>query len=104
MVANSASTGVMGATIADGVDLSDGLLDVVVVDLPDLSSVLGSVADVASGEEPRGLTRWRGRHIRIESDPRQPVLSDGEDAGESPVDVSVAPGAIGIVVPRVQVR
>ena len=100
ILANSASMGVIGVKIADGVDLSDGLLDVVVVDLPDLSSLMGSAADVAFGEAPRGLTRWRGKRIRVETRPQQPVLADGEDAGKTPVEASVVPGAIGILVPK----
>jgi len=100
IVANSASMGVIDVKIADGVDLSDGLLDVIVVDLPDLSAFLGSAADVAVGEPPRGLTRWRGERIRIETRPQQPVLADGEDAGKAPVEASVVPGAIGILVPK----
>jgi diacylglycerol kinase (ATP) len=100
VVANSASTGIMGVRIADGVDLSDGLLDVVVIDLPDVGSYLGSAADAAAGQQPRSLSRWRGKRIRVESEPAQSVLSDGEAAGETPVEAVVVPDAIGVVVPR----
>ena len=36
----------------------------------------------------------------MESTPVQAVLADGEDAGRTPVDVSVAPGALRVVVPK----
>jgi len=100
IVANSASAGVLGVRIAEGVDLSDGLLDVIVVERPDLLELAGNAADAAAGEQPRSMSRWTGRCIRVESTPAQPVLSDGEGAGDTPVEVSVLPGAIGVVVPK----
>jgi len=100
IIANSASAGVLGVHIAEGVDLSDGLLDVIVVERPDLLELAGNAADAAAGEQPRSMSRWRGKRIRVESTPAQPVLSDGEDAGTTPVEVSVLPSAIRIVVPK----
>jgi len=100
IVANSASTGVLGVRLAEGVDVSDGSLDVVVVETADLLSLAGRAADVAGGQQPRGMSRWRGQKIRVESRPTQSVLADGEDAGTTPVEVSVVPSAIGIVVPK----
>jgi diacylglycerol kinase family enzyme len=100
VLANSAATGVSGASLAEGVDVSDGMLDLFVIDLPDLASLLGSAADAAAGQQPRGMTRWRAKQVRIKSRPKQSVLADGEDAGATPVEVSVAPGAISVVVPK----
>lgn len=100
LIANSASTGVGGTRIAPDVDLSDGLLHVLVVQPGDLVSVIGSAKDAVQGEQPRLLSHWRGAEIRVESDPVMAVLSDGEKAGHTPVDVTVAPGAVGVVVPK----
>ena len=41
----------------------------------------------------------RGREIRVETDPVQPVQLDGEPGGETPFTASVVPGAIRIMVP-----
>jgi YegS/Rv2252/BmrU family lipid kinase len=100
LVANSASIGVAGLRIADDVDVSDGLLDVVVVQRADLPGLLGSAADVAQGQQPRMMARWRGKEIRVETNPPQAVLADGEDAGLTPVDVTIVPGAVGVLVPK----
>jgi diacylglycerol kinase (ATP) len=100
LVANSASTGVAGVQIAADVSVSDGLLDVVVVQRTDLPFLLGSAADMAQGLEPRILSRWRGKEIRVEATPRQVLIADGEECGSTPVDVIVVPGAIGVVVPK----
>lgn len=100
MVANSASTGVAGTKLATDIDVSDGLLDVVVVQSANLPSLLGSAADAAQGQEPRGLSRWSGKEIRVEASPVQTVLADGEDAGQTPIDVTVAAGVVRVVVPK----
>jgi YegS/Rv2252/BmrU family lipid kinase len=100
LVANSASTGVAGARIADDVLVSDGLLDVVIVTPADLPGLVGTAVDAMQGQQSRLMSRWRGSEIRVESDPPQPVLADGEAAGSTPVDVVVVPGAVGVVVPK----
>jgi len=100
IVANSSSTGVMGMKLSDQVDISDGQLDVIIAESTDLATLAGSAADAVGGTEPRGVCRWRGSSIRVESTPTQPVLLDGEDAGTTPVEVSILPDAIKIAVPR----
>jgi YegS/Rv2252/BmrU family lipid kinase len=100
IVANSASIGMAGTQLTSGVDVSDGMLDLIVVENPDLAGWLGSAADAAQGTQPRMLNHWSGKEIHVEASPVQAVLADGESAGTSPLDVAVAPGAIGVVVPR----
>jgi len=100
IVANTASTGVMGVSIAEGVDTSDGLLDVIVIESADLLTMAASAAEVVAGQAARCVRHWRGRSIRVESKPTQSVVSDGECAGETPVDATVVPGAINVVVPK----
>jgi diacylglycerol kinase (ATP) len=100
VVANSAGIGVAGVRFTEDVDVSDGVLDVVVLQVADLRGLLGSAADAAKGQQPRLLSRWRGKEIHVEASPPQAVLADGEDAGVTPVDVTIVPGAVGVVVPK----
>jgi diacylglycerol kinase (ATP) len=100
IVANSAGTGVAGMRLVNDVDVSDGMLDLLVVQGADLPSLLGSAADAMQGQEPRVLSRWSGREIRVEATPTQAVLADGEKAGSTPVTVKVMPGAIRVLVPK----
>lgn len=101
MIANSASVGhLAGVKIAQDVDISDGLLDVVIVESAALPSLLGTVAAAAQGQEPGGLSRWSGTRIRVEATPPQAVLADGEDAGSTPVDVTVLRMAVPVLAPK----
>jgi diacylglycerol kinase (ATP) len=100
LVANSASTGLPGVRIASDVDVSDGLLDVIVIEGDTLPMLLGSAVDAAQGIQPRALSRWRGKEIRVTGVPVQRMIADGEDAGRTPVEVSVAAGAIRVLVPK----
>ena len=103
MIANSASVGhLAGVQFAPGVDLSDGCLDVVVVETAGLPSLLGSAAEAAQGQEPSGVRRWSGSRISVEAKPAQVILADGEESGTTPVDVTVIPGAVSVLVPRQQ--
>jgi len=102
IVANSAASGMRGIRLAENVDVSDGLLDVIVATSPDLLGWLGNAADAAQGLEPRMLNHWRGSDIRVESAPAQTVLADGEEMGAGPVHVTVVPGAIRVLVPKAQ--
>jgi diacylglycerol kinase family enzyme len=101
LVANSASTGVAGVRIADDVSVSDGVLDLIIIQRTDLPGLLGIAAAAAQDQPSRLLSRWRGKQISVESEPVSNVLADGEDAGRTPVDVAVVPGAVGVLVPSV---
>ena len=46
----------------------------------------------------------RGRHVRIETDPARPMQADGELLGLTPVDISVEPNAVRVLLPRASRR
>ena len=87
-----------------GIRPDDGLLDVVVMRANSFGQSVRAVWDLlrdaptAEGQETF-VGYARGREIRVETDPVQPVQLDGEPGGETPFTVSVVPGAIRIMVP-----
>lgn len=100
IVANSGHLGAGGISLAPGIDISDGLLDVIVVTKADLPSLVALAASVVGGvENAPALQHWQIREASISSDPSQTVQVDGEIVGETPVDVRVIPQAVRIVVP-----
>lgn len=103
VVANAGRLGLYDLTIAPDTRIDDGLLDVLAVrslDLASLSAVVASI--VAASPVQANLGHWQAREIRIEADPPQPMVLDGEDCGHTPVEVRILPGALPVLVPLVQ--
>ena len=87
--------------IAPNAEIDDGLLDVVILADASKWEFLLSYPKVFKGthiHHPK-VTMLRGRNIRVESDPPQPIFVDGEVIGSTPAEYSILPGALRVVVP-----
>lgn len=105
VVANIGDLGAAGITLAQDVDISDGLLDLFVIKKADLVSLFQLAASVIGGNENHDkMFHKQGREINIVSDPVQGVQADGELIGDSPVDVKIMPKAIHVIVPSAEVK
>ncbi len=64
-------------------------------------AALTSFAASVSGKSlnPDQFRHWQAREVTLFSDPPQPAAGDGEKCGETPVTVTVLPGAIGVITP-----
>jgi diacylglycerol kinase (ATP) len=78
----------------------DGLLEVFILDNQSLKSL------VAAGERVVHLDTKtanafikQGKEISIDTDPDQPVWTDGEYTGRTPISMQIIPGALKVVVP-----
>jgi YegS/Rv2252/BmrU family lipid kinase len=82
-----------------GIRPDDGLLDVVVMQANSFGQSVRAVWDLLrSADTFVGFAK--GRVIRVETDPVQPVQLDGEPGGYTPFTATVVPGAIRIMVPE----
>jgi diacylglycerol kinase (ATP) len=100
IIANTGSLGQTNLTLAPGISVSDGKLDVVVVrrgDVPSLLSVAASVLTGSASADP--VQHWQANTIRLEVEPSQAVTVDGEMVEVSPIEVDVLPGALNVIVP-----
>lgn len=101
IVANAGNLGLSGFSLAQAIDISDGLLDVIVIRQADLGSLLSLAAGVVMGAEvPAPLEHWQAREITVAADPSQSIEGDGEDIGQTPVEVKIIPRAVRIIVPK----
>jgi diacylglycerol kinase (ATP) len=97
-VVNSGMMGT-GLRITHSYAVDDGLLDCFRIDQHDYATL--AAAAIRFLDLPMsGLTKFHRqcRSIRIESDPDQPVWTDGEYVGRTPLAVDVMPGALSVVV------
>ena len=100
IVANSGSMGRTGLSLAPGIDVSDGMLDVLVIRRSDLPALLSLAASLIRGKDTaEPLQRWQAREVAVAADPPQTVTVDGEIVEDTPLTVEVIPRAVRVLVP-----
>ncbi len=100
LIANSGNIGQFGVKLAPTIDVSDGLLDVIVIRKGDLGAMLSVAASVVTGSDSASpLLHWQAREITLATEPPQTVQVDGELFSRTPITVKVVPQAARIIIP-----
>lgn len=100
MVTNFGSVGVAGITLSHAIDMSDGLLDVIIFQDANISTLVSAAANaVTTGELPQPLLQWQAREATIIADPPQTIVVDGELVEIDKISIRVVPQAVNVVVP-----
>lgn len=100
MIANSASLGAPNLNLVQEISVSDGLLDVIVVQQADLDSLVAVGASIADAKRVgKPLPHWQVREVLVECEPPMAVTGDGEMWEPTPLSASVVPQAVRILVP-----
>ena len=98
-VVNSGMMGT-GFSITHTYAIDDGVLDAFFLDSADLNTMAAATSRFFNLHTKKAQRYYRqGREITIDTDPDQPVWSDGEYLGRTPITVKVLPGVLPIVVP-----
>jgi YegS/Rv2252/BmrU family lipid kinase len=99
LVDNAGNIGFAGLGLKS-ILVDDGLLDVIVVRDARVKSFIAIGAGISGAKlNPEYIQHWQAREISIEADPPQPVVIDGELAGQTPVSVRVVPGLVNVLTP-----
>ncbi len=101
MIANSGNIGLPGIKMSKTIDVSDGLLDVLVIRDADVGSLLEAAANALGMVDT--LQHWQGKQIEVSADPPQHVIADGEPIEPTPIVAEVIPQALKVIVPRASV-
>ena len=99
-VVNAAKTGT-GISITGNISkVDDGLVDIFILDGENLKSLSGAV-DRMLHLDTKNARDWmrQGKEVFIDTDPDQPVWTDGEYTGRTPVSLKVLPAALPVIVP-----
>ena len=97
-IANAGHMGFAQLQFDDEIVTDDGVLDAVVIP----GSNLGEAAVAATsllGADSGRLLHLPGTQFRLDADPPQPVVLDGEEYGMTPVSARVLPHALKVIVP-----
>jgi diacylglycerol kinase (ATP) len=97
-IANSGNLGQPGFTLSPDINVSDGLLDVLVIDGEYFGALLSMVANATGLVKPH--YHWQARRVTVTANPSQTVEVDGEIIAPTPLTVSVIPHAVQVVVPH----
>jgi YegS/Rv2252/BmrU family lipid kinase len=101
-IANTGNLRFSNVSFDKHIDVSDGLLDVVVVRKANLSLLKLIVVTLLKRERPDNLElveHWQGKEIGVSSNPPQTVQCDGEILEKIPLHIKVIPEAIKVLVP-----
>ena len=123
-IANSGNMGQAGLNLLTSIDISDGLLDVIVVPEASLRTFLDIIGNLSGLKQveadklleaslpdktgnpnepmPQSLQYWLGKEISLVTDPPQTIQFDGEILGKVAIDCKIIPHAISVLVPTVQ--
>jgi diacylglycerol kinase (ATP) len=98
-VVNASQTGTGISVTGDLSRSDDGLLEVFILDKGNLKTIAAAAERMAHlHTEIAKQFFWRGKDIAIETEPDQPVWTDGEYFGRTPVSLSVLQGKLPVVV------
>lgn len=97
-IANSGSLGIPGLQLAKTVSVSDGLLDVIILNGINIGTILNVAANAVGLVD--NLPHWQARSISLMADPPQSIECDGEMIEDTPVSVSIVPNAVRVIVPN----
>jgi diacylglycerol kinase (ATP) len=104
IITNTGNLGFSKISFDKHIDVSDGLLDVIVVRKANLSLFKLIVITLLKRERPDNLElveHWQGKDISIFSTPKQAIQCDGEVLSEKiPLHIKIIPGAIKVLVPK----
>jgi diacylglycerol kinase (ATP) len=103
MIANSGNVALGGMTLSKQVNVSDGLLDLLVFTNANLNTMINVTAAMVAGadatERPE-ILHWQGREISIEARPRQSIAVDGDMIDAEKVEARLLSGGVKVAVPR----
>ncbi len=99
-VVNAAKAGT-GISITGSISkIDDGLVDIFILDGKDLRTLAGAADRMLNlNTKNARMSMRQGKEITIETDPDQPVWTDGEYTGRTPVSMKVLPAALAVIVP-----
>jgi diacylglycerol kinase (ATP) len=105
LVANSGNTGYGDLQLAKKMDVSDGLLDVLILKKFNFSLLTYITRILMRGDPEKNrelVAHWQGRDIRVKASPAQDLTVDGEVVKKMDFHTKVIPAAVKILVPRAE--
>lgn len=101
-IMNAGNIGRQGYSLLPGISVTDGLLDVVMLDDSDILTLLKATTSAALQKESNVLRHWRGKEVRLWTEEKQTYIRDDETGEGRQWHVKVAPHCLNVIVPHEQ--
>ena len=100
-VVNAAKNGAGISVVGAVSKIDDGLMDAFILNMNDLNTITGTFERMLNLNTSNAKKYLRqGKEMTIETEPDQPVWTDGEYTGRTPISLKVLPAALPVVVPE----
>jgi YegS/Rv2252/BmrU family lipid kinase len=117
LIANSGNLGQVGVNLIPTINVSDGLLDVIVVQQASLRALFDLLGSITGLKQVQGgelatqaieanltirqtLQYWQAKEVTVSAEPAQTVQSDGEVLGRVAVQCHILPAAVRMISPK----
>ncbi|MBN1870371.1 MAG: diacylglycerol kinase family lipid kinase, partial [Candidatus Omnitrophica bacterium] len=103
IVANTGNLGFTKISLDKHIDVSDGLLDIIIVRKATLSLFKLILITLIKRERPDNfelVEHWQGKEVSVSSNRKQVVQCDGEILEKIPLHIKIIPGAIKVLAPK----
>lgn len=99
-VVNAAKAGTGISITGDVSKVDDGLVDIFILNGKNMRTIFGATDRLLKLDTKNSRDFMRqGKEVSIDTDPDQPVWTDGEYTGRTPISMKVIPGALPVIVP-----
>ncbi len=98
-VTNSGNIGIGDFGLQPGISVTDGLLDVLLLNTADFTSFIKIAGSALLSMETDAIKHWQCKQVQITLEAGQQYICDDCEESASVLDIHVVPGAINIVVP-----
>ena len=99
-VVNAGKAGTGISVTGNFSSVEDGLVDVFVLNLKNMKTIAGATDRMLNLDTKNARDFiYQAKEVSIDTDPDQPVWTDGEYTGRTPISMKVLPGALTVVVP-----
>ncbi|MBP9854191.1 MAG: diacylglycerol kinase family lipid kinase [Candidatus Omnitrophica bacterium] len=103
MVSNVGNLGFTKISLDKHIDISDGLLDVIVARKANLSLLKLFIMTMIKRERPDNyelVEHWQGKEISVSCSRKQAVQCDGEILEKIPTHIKIIPAAVQVLIPK----
>lgn len=99
-VTNSGNMGIGDFTLQPGISVTDGLLDVILMQDTDLSSLLRVAGSTLLQQESSVLQHWACKKVVIGMSKKQTFICDDAERSAKKLNIEVIPESIRLLVPK----